>query len=391
MALLDKQLDLITETDLAVLIENQVREDYQIEYKQAVLRDGKERQDKLDFLASVTSFANTIGGDLLIGVEADSGVPVGLPGWQGVDLDKEKLRIENLLRDLVEPRVAVTIRNVPLSNGGTVLLIRVPWSWAQPHMVRMDQVNRFYYRHSAGKDIMNVTQLRAAFALTTRLEEQIRSFRTDRIGVIKNGNDGRLAPPAGPTVVVHVVPFESFRPGFTIDLEATMKIAQRGLLPLGTGSNGKVYTLDGIFCFDDLPSCNAYTQVFRNGIMETASRRLLTHPHGKKLIPCGAVPRDVLAHIRSAIRFYQDIMVPPPLVVLMSVIGVQGFEFATSTEFGGGYYAHRVDRDDLLLPDVLVQDFRTSSVDICRPVFDALFNAAGFAKWPEYEAYKRQG
>ena len=60
-------------------------------------------------------------------------------------------------------------------------------------------------------------------------------------------------------------------------------------------------------------------------------------------------------------------------------------ELATSTEFGAGYYAHRVDRDDLILPSVLVQDFTTPAVEICRPLFDALFNAAGFAKWPEHE------
>ena len=98
MALFDKQVELITEDDLASLVENQVREGYQVEYKQSVTF--KDKQDKLDFLASVTSFANTVGGDLLIGVGAASGTPVGLPGWVGVDVDQEKLRMENLLRDL---------------------------------------------------------------------------------------------------------------------------------------------------------------------------------------------------------------------------------------------------------------------------------------------------
>jgi hypothetical protein len=236
---------------------------------------------------------------------------------------------------------------------------------------------------------MDVTQLRAAFALTTRLEEQIGAFRQERTKAIKTGRDGRLTPPAGPTVLVHAVPFESFRSGFTLNLETAMKTAQGGLLPLGTGSNGAVYTLDGIFCFDDLPSCNAYTQVFRNGILEAASRRALAHPHGKKLIPCGAVPRDVLDYVRSGITFYQRLSVPPPLVIMMSIIGVGGFEFATSAELGVGYYTHRVDRDDLLLPEVLVNDFTTAPVDICRPMFDALFNAAGFAKWPDYEQYNK--
>jgi hypothetical protein len=74
----------------------------------------------------------------------------------------------------------------------------------------------------------------------------------------------------------------------------------------------------------------------------------------------------------------------------MSLVGVSEYEFATSTEMGVGYYAHRVDRDDLLLPPTLVQDFTTSPADICRPVFDALFNAAGLSKWPEYEQYKNK-
>jgi hypothetical protein len=256
MALFETQLELITESDLQFLIENQVREGYQIEYKQAVLRDGKEKQDKIDFLASVTSFANTIGGDLLIGVEALSGLPVGITGWQGADLDKEKLRIENLLRDLVEPRMGFTIREIPCSNGNFVMMIRVPWSWAQPHMLKIDQLNRFYYRHSAGKDIMNVTQLRA---------------------------------------------------------------------------------------------------------------------------------------VRSVVSFYQRVGVPPPVVVAMSLINVGGFEFATSTEIGAGYYTHSVDRDDLLIPETLVHDFSTSPIDMCRPMFDALFNAAGFPKWPEYEQYQKRG
>jgi hypothetical protein len=391
MALFETQLELITESDLQFLIENQVREGYQIEYKQAVLRDGKEKQDKIDFLASVTSFANTIGGDLLIGVEALSGLPVGITGWQGADLDKEKLRIENLLRDLVEPRMGFTIREIPCSNGNFVMMIRVPWSWAQPHMLKIDQLNRFYYRHSAGKDIMNVTQLRAAFALTTRLEEQIARFRRQRIEAIKNGTGGHLASPPGPTVVVHVMPFESLRPGFALDLESAMKHAQGGLLPLGTGSNGHAYNLDGVYCFDELPACDAYTHVFRNGIIETANRRLLTQPQGRKLIPCGAVPRDVLGHVRSVVSFYQRVGVPPPVVVAMSLTNVGGFEFATSTEIGAGYYTHSVDRDDLLIPETLVHDFSTSPIDMCRPMFDALFNAAGFPKWPEYEQYQKRG
>jgi hypothetical protein len=384
MALFDKPLESITEADLASLMDNEVREGYQIEYKQSVAF--REKQDKLDFLAAVTSFANSVGGDLLIGVTAASGIPVAIPGWEGIDVDQEKLRIENLLRDQVEPRVAFSIHEIRLSNGNVVVLLRVPWSWAQPHMVRMDQVNRFYYRHSAGKDIMNVSQLRAAFALTTRLEEQIAGFRHQRNSGIKAGSVGHLTTPAGPTVVVHLLPFEAFRSGFTLDVEAAMEHARGRMLPLGTGSNGHRFNLDGIYCFDGISPCNAYTQIFRNGIMETASRNVLA-VYERKLIPCGSLTTHVLGHLRSAVAFYRQVNVPPPLVAMMSLLGVDEYEFATSGD-GLGHYTYAVDRDDLILPGTLVQDYTQPPVDICRPMFDALYNAAGFPKWPDYEKYK---
>ncbi|HBY61268.1 MAG TPA: hypothetical protein DEH78_15720 [Solibacterales bacterium] len=382
MALFDKQLESLTEDDLLSLVENQVREGYQIEYKQAV--SFKEKQDKLDFLAGITSFANTVGGDFLIGVSETSGLPVSVLGWDAVDVDREKQRIENLLRDSVEPRLSCNLREIRLRNGKSVLVIRVPWSWAQPHMVRVEQVNRFYYRHSAGKDIMNVAQLRAAFALTTRLEEQIATFRSERTFGIKSGTDTRLASPPGPTVVVHVVPFESFRAGFALDLETAMRQAQEGLLPLGTGSNGHTYTLDGILCYDERPACNAYVQVFRNGVIETASRKLLAFGRPDKVIPSRALPDHVWKFVGSAMEFYHRINVPPPAAAMMSLINVQGFEFATSPEYGFGCRPDPVDREDLILPSVIIKDFSTPAVDLCRPMFDALFNAAGYPKWLDY-------
>jgi len=380
MALFDKQLDLVTEGDLNFLVENREREGYQIEYKRSV--SFGQKQDKLDFLASITSFANTVGGDLLIGVAASDGVPDAITGWVGVNLDQEKLRIENLLRDQVEPRVAFKVHEVSLSNRNTVVLLRVPWSWAQPHMVRMDQVNRFYYRHSAGKDIMNVNQLRAAFALTSRLDEQIARFHRDRTNGIKSGIAGHLTPPPGAAAIMHVMPLESFRFGFTLDPEAAMEQAQGRLLPLGAGSNGYRYSLDGIYCFDDLSPCNAYALVYRNGVIETVNRTLLTAYRQKKLVPCGAIPEKVLQFLGSAMAFYRELNVPPPFAVILTLTSVSEYNFATGAQTIGGYYTSPVDRDDLPLPAVMIQDFSASPIDICRPMFDALFNAAGLPKWP---------
>ena len=88
---------------LQALITNEVREGKTIEYK--LKMPGSANSDVVPFLATVSSFANTGGGDLLIGVEAVDGVPKHLPGLEIDNLDKDTLRIEQVIRSNIEPRV----------------------------------------------------------------------------------------------------------------------------------------------------------------------------------------------------------------------------------------------------------------------------------------------
>ena len=57
----------------------------------------KTRDELVKFLAAVSSFANTAGGDLLIGIDAKDGVPKAITGVAFDNLDNEKLRLEQLL------------------------------------------------------------------------------------------------------------------------------------------------------------------------------------------------------------------------------------------------------------------------------------------------------
>ena len=71
----------IKDVDVSVLqdlVVNGVREEKTIEYKREM--PGAADSDAVRFLATVSSFANTAGGDILLGVEANDGVPVKLPG-----------------------------------------------------------------------------------------------------------------------------------------------------------------------------------------------------------------------------------------------------------------------------------------------------------------------
>src|SRR6266446_2080059 len=109
---LNKSLTDIDESDLQALVDAQVAERKTIEYKQAL--PGGTDDNKREFLADVSSFANAAGGNLLD------------------DVDAQKLRLENMLRDGIAPRLPrVDVHPVVLASkpGYYVLILRMQKSW----------------------------------------------------------------------------------------------------------------------------------------------------------------------------------------------------------------------------------------------------------------------
>src|SRR5437773_200695 len=90
LAMIPKPTQDIRLGDLESLV-GRVPEGKTIEYKREM--PAGTRDEKIKFLAAVSSLANTAGGDLLIGVEAKDGVPVAIPGIIAASLDDEKLRL----------------------------------------------------------------------------------------------------------------------------------------------------------------------------------------------------------------------------------------------------------------------------------------------------------
>jgi hypothetical protein len=134
MPLMNIPLEAITQEHLLTLIEDQVPEGKTIDYKQAL--PGNSYADKREFLADGSSFANAAGGHLVFGVKEQGGVPVELCGLQGINADEEINRLESSIRDGIKPRIpGLVLRPVPLHNGGIAVVVRIPRSWALPHVV----------------------------------------------------------------------------------------------------------------------------------------------------------------------------------------------------------------------------------------------------------------
>ncbi|MCH7808771.1 MAG: hypothetical protein IIB60_06050 [Planctomycetes bacterium] len=94
-----------------------------------------------------------------------------------------------------------------------------------------------------------------------------------------------------------------------------------------------------------------------------------------------ACERDIVRAIESCLKGLRLVDVPPPFIVCVSALGVKGASIS-------GHWASDpkpIDRDVLLLPDILLESHDCDIGRELRPVFDALWNASGFVGSPSYD------
>lgn len=373
-------IDAISPDHLHSLVANAVREGRTIEYKQTL--PGGSDADKKEFLADVSSFANATGGDLIYGVAAANGVPTAIGGLSPFDPDKDVLRIESAIRDGIEPRIlGLRTRVIDGLDEGPVLIVRVPKSWSGPHMVTFKGSSRFFARSSAGKFQMDVEELRSAFALAGDLPERIRSWRDERIAKIM-ADDTPVPLINGPKMILHLVPLDSFSQPNRI-AAADLAESKTGFVPIGVGGWSHRLNLDGYLNFggrsrdDDSKRERSYCQVFLSGRVEAVCDTGQA-ADGTPVIASVWYEKEILESTASFLRSLQTFDVHPPAVLLVSFVGVKGVTLTMKPGYGD--MAHPIDRDVLLLPDVLIEEMPRDLTRLLRPIFDAVWNACGIAQ-----------
>jgi len=200
-----------TTAEIETLVSARQEERGHLEYKAHL--PGTSDRDKVEFLADVSSFANTSGGVILFGVDEErdqngngTGIPSRAQGIANFNVDVEKLRLEGLLRDGIAPRIGgVEFTPVPGFPEGPVLAIQVPDSYHAPHMVTLGGRSRFYGRSDAGKYQLDVHQIRSAFTGSSTAADALRSFRLDRLARVKGG-DTPVPLAFSSALVMHAVP-----------------------------------------------------------------------------------------------------------------------------------------------------------------------------------------
>ena len=140
----------IRSADILRLVQEKVSEHKKLEYKQRLsIGTGDE---KAEFLADISSFANASGGDILFGISDErdqNGTPTGIPSEIMPLLvgnpASECARIEQLIETGIQPKIPfVQVKAVDIPEHGMVIVVRVGKSWVAPHMVTYANRSRFY-------------------------------------------------------------------------------------------------------------------------------------------------------------------------------------------------------------------------------------------------------
>lgn len=369
MSLFHIRISDLEERHLAALVDLGVRELGRIEYKQE-LPGGKDEERK-EFLADVSSFANAGGGDLVYGVAEEKGAPTELVGITLDNPDAGISTLENVIRDGLDPRlVGFKSSLVSLSGGRHALVIRVPGSFNRPHAVSYKKRFRYFGRTSNGTYPMDAGEVPADFAGTA-------------------------------IVVLHIMPLSSFDvPEPVVDLDKAYE-SPLGFLPIGIGGD-KSYNFDGLVMHglfrNDEPirgrHPESYALLFRSGIVEAASSRLLWPERREKRLPGPAFSQQIMDATVRYLSLVLHLGIEGPVYVGLSLLGVRGYEMLPGAPYRPSS-ARSVDRDALVVPEVMIEELTTSSDlaeahvgRLLRPVFDRVWNACGY---PEATIYDTAG
>jgi hypothetical protein len=384
----DKPIDRITSDDIEDLVSNGVPESRALEYKE-YLPAGSD-QDKREFLYDVSSFANATGGDLIYGAREKrdeagkaTGTAEAIVGVEISNLDQAIQRLENILRDGMSPRIpGIRFLSIGAFERGPTLLVRVPRSWAAPHMVTFQQSGKFFTRHAGGKHPLDVSELRDAFLNSRSASERAEEFRTARVGRIIGGG-APVALSSGRLLFFHAIPHGSAFGAFSVDLHKVNTTDD--LQPIDARSWSPRFNLDGLLVVPGAEKGtkpNGYTQLFRNGIVEAVYSEVFFDPSTSRIEPGVSGPeiaKQLVAFLNRLAKLYLALEVSAPISIFVSLHGMKDVVFHGGQRTSYARYAF--DRDSILLPELVLNSFDGDLQTMLNPLFQMLWQAAGAEGW----------
>lgn len=387
MYILGIRADKLQEADIKRLVENQIQENSNLDYKKE-LSISKDK-DKKEFLFDVSAMYNTDGGCLVFGIEEEkdinnqnTGKPKKITGIEIENSDKLIQQIEDIVKNCTEPSISQLIINELEVDGQTVLILGIPKGLGLPSMVTYNQTNKFYKRRNSGKFAVDVYELNNMFMQNQVLKEKASDFRKNRIKTVLN-QESLPNLVIDNSFFVHIIPF-SFLDNHIVDFSKAEKDNILDMRPIGTTGWDKMYNIDGYATFttsSDRQQITSYNQIFRNGIYEAYTSELFFEDRNGNIAFNGmAMIKETLRTITEGLKVLNHMQFEPPFLVSFSFHNVLGKLLYNDASF----HSRPFKQNEIIFPLILIPTYESDIYSLIKPNFDILWQSFGFAKSIEF-------
>ena len=309
--------------------------------------------------------------------ESDGGL--ALHGIEDVSEDESILRILGALQYNIEPKLSPPPHKlVIMPDGKRVLVVRIARSWRGPHFFKNGDNYRMYGRHSKGRFPMDASEMRQAIMASEELPERIRRWRLERIARIL-AHETPAPLDDGPLLILHVVPHDSFQDEYRFSAGELKSDALAGGMTVAA-LVGQVHriNMDGLALVD--PKGRSCCQLFRSGRIEYV-RSL--ESFGNTDIPSVYYEKLTLSVAGCLHDTLGRAGVRGPMVVLLGLANTKGRKLTAAPQ--RGLDPSPIDRDQLIMPDVVLEGPDVDFYRVLRPVFDLVWNACGLERSYNYD------
>ncbi len=377
---LPRDLSTTIEDDIRALVAARTAEGTYLEFKRDLPRP--DASGRHEFLADVSAFANSGGGDLVYGIDEDGEGRATVIVAQTGNSDEEVRRLQDVLLNGIEPRVPGLQVQAVVVVGGFAVIVRAPQSWAGPHRVKSNQ--HFFIRENGRKRQLDVPEVRGLFLRSENQAQRVRDFRAERLGKLISGEGPhRLIP--GALLIGHFVPTQAALG--TVQVDPIPYMQQRALPVLSTTVPFSRVNADGALAVrNPIPEgTHGYSLLFRNGYFETVK----VYPYGdaaRVSLGCLAYEEQFIALLRLLRAEYVHLGIGTEMTCMVSLVDADhvelGFErHCYMLDDHQGFF----DRKTLVLPDVLLPA-DLSPEQALKPVFDLVWQSAGMERSMNYNA-----
>ncbi|WP_048190697.1 helix-turn-helix domain-containing protein [Methanobacterium sp. SMA-27] len=383
----EKPIKEIEESDIERLMELEIPEDKNLEYKGDFNTD--DLGHKRTLLKTVSAFSNTSGGLLIYGIDEEEGIPSELKGIEVDNKDQLGRWLEEYIRGNSEPKISsIDVEFIDKTNSdNSFILVKVPRSWNLPHKVTMGpKTKKFFIRRGRYSEEMDISDLRTAFNFSETLAEQIKRFREERISSILS-DETPIPLKKGAKIVIHIIPINAFYPGLQYDIEQIYSDNQFRLRAIDAYSPKLRYNFDGLLG-SELPDNeglgSTYVQLYRNGIIEATNGDFFNDEH--KIMSDGYYEKIVVKSVTEYLEIYKQINIELPIFVFLTVVGAKGYQMESDRDSNFGRRENlTIDRNVLANQEILLKRYPNNVGNVLKPAFDAFRNACGFKDSKNYD------